>query len=400
MNRPHGFFIRAIRSLGEVPAGAIGGLDLLRALAIALVFSGHFAESFATRLGVAAPGARFPLFYFGWTGVDLFFVLSGYLIGRQLWKELRETGHIRIGRFLLRRGLRIWPLYFSTLAFFAFVLQRQGTDGWALLPDLFCVSNYSSGVISGGWSLSTEEQFYLVVPGLLLLTARFFKGKTAARAQWLVPAGLLVLLPVSRLLTLRRHPDLEGVATLPPDLLYTPFHTHCDGLLVGLVLAGLSVAAPALLERRRLRDNLLLPAGLLAAGVLLRRFDKSLFAFSALGLIYGGLVLFVLRDGSGFSRLTRWRGFHLVSRLSYGMYLNHLEIFPHGVIWLGTWLRPRLGEGTLLFTAIYLACFLASLLIAAITFSLIEYPFLELRDRWLSGWIPVRREPLASREVA
>src|SRR5436305_13199738 len=103
----------SLHDLTHRPAGNIAALDVLRALAIVLVFSGHFGDEFQAVPKVA----HFPVFYWSWTGVDLFFVLSGALIGSQLWKELQRTGHIRIGRFLLRRGFRIWPLYFSLAAF-------------------------------------------------------------------------------------------------------------------------------------------------------------------------------------------------------------------------------------------------------------------------------------------
>jgi hypothetical protein len=135
-------------------------LDVLRSCAILLVFTGHFAGYFkAARWFMATPAVNY-----GWTGVDLFFVLSGVLIGTQLWRELARTGDIRVGRFLLRRGLRIWPLYFSFVAFIAVEVVFFGRSSSGFWADAAYLSNYFHSQIEGGWSLSNEEQFYILAP--------------------------------------------------------------------------------------------------------------------------------------------------------------------------------------------------------------------------------------------
>ena len=105
-----------------------------------------------------------PFVRWGWTGVDLFFVLSGLLIGTQLWRELDRTGDIRVGRFLLRRGLRIWPLYTSLVVSIFGEVVFLGRDGSGLWSDAAYLSNYFHCQIGGSWSLSTEEQFYILAP--------------------------------------------------------------------------------------------------------------------------------------------------------------------------------------------------------------------------------------------
>src|SRR6185295_10684233 len=97
----------AAEDLRHRPGANVASLDVLRSLAILLVFSNHTDRAFATVDWIG----NLPFVNWGWTGVDLFFVLSGYLIGSQLWKELRKSGRIQVGRFILRRGFRIWPLY-------------------------------------------------------------------------------------------------------------------------------------------------------------------------------------------------------------------------------------------------------------------------------------------------
>ena len=150
------------------PPGQVAALDALRATAILMVITGHFAviggQVFVHRAAVF----RTLPFWFGWTGVDLFFVLSGLLIGRQLWRELGRNGTIDVRVFVLRRGFRIWPLYF-TAALLSPILTATWSYRWG---DWVFLSNYVGGRIEGGWSLSTEEHFYIIAPILLLIGGR------------------------------------------------------------------------------------------------------------------------------------------------------------------------------------------------------------------------------------
>lgn len=370
-----------LRDLAHPPPKTIPGLDMLRSLAILLVISGHWGELFTRSVSAGALTTMFPLFHFGWTGVDLFFVLSGYLIGRQLWREQQRNSAINVPRFLLRRGLRIWPYYFAFVAFMIAFMADSGwrahlvAHGWRqFIPDLFFVSNYVKGGVSGGWSLSTEEQFYIVVP-LVLVAIRRVK----LSMQWIVLAAALIALPIAPAIAIANFGGLPS----PNDVfvIYCPFHTHADGLVIGLLIAWLSVALPRLLTPRPWLRNLLLPGALIALGIALHGFSRDLFSFSALALIYGGCVLFFLRDSSGLAKVTGWWMFYLVSRLSYAMYLNHFVVLE--------WLTPRhfaavhLGWYSDFFIGYAMLLFI-SMAAAATTFLLIESPFLQLRERLLA----------------
>jgi peptidoglycan/LPS O-acetylase OafA/YrhL len=353
----------------------IPALDALRSLAILLVFSTHAYWFFSDQSKTSLAISKFPLFLFGWTGVDLFFVLSGYLIGRQLWRELQRTGDIRIGRFLLRRGLRIWPYYFAFCAALILITWSPIKPFW---PDLVFLSNYFLGCVSGGWSLSTEEQFYLFVPALLFVMIRVLR----LSRQWIVLLALLLVLPIIRAVVLSRYgahqhggEDLEFVT-------YAPFHTHADGLLAGLLLSWLSVIHPATTAARSFLRNIGVPALLAAAGLILRAINPDLFAFSGLAAVFAGATLFVLRDRSWLTHVTGLRVFHVLSRLSYSMYLNHFQIIALLAPWL--WGAARGRPPTVwVFLGGYFLTLVLSLAIASITFVTIEWPFIRLRDRWL-----------------
>jgi peptidoglycan/LPS O-acetylase OafA/YrhL len=365
---------KGVHELVTPPAGNVPGLDVLRSLAIVLVVSGHYYGEFSDR-GQALGIGKFPLLYFAWTGVDLFFVLSGYLIGRQLWRELARTHTIDVGRFLLRRGLRIWPFYF---AFVAWVVLTSHKPLAAFLSDLFFLSNYLPNQISGGWSLSTEEQFYIFVPLLLLASSLL----VPVRRQFVVIIALLLVLPFVRYLTLLTHSD-----AITPDmfrkLIQLPFHTHSDGLLGGLLISWLAVLKPEFLRPLPFWRNIILPAAMGAAGLALRTVNPHLFAFSGLALIFGGFTLFVLRDRSAFTSLAKRSGFYILSRLSYGMYLNHFPLIAFGGSLLAA-AAAHMG-GYWIFFLGYPFAILVPMIVAAVTFITIESPFLQLRDRWLAS---------------
>ncbi len=143
-------------------------LDALRALAIMLVFLGHCVNSYGS------PSWLAPL-QFGGTGVDLFFVLSGWLIGNQLFSERDRFSNIEVVRFWLRRWMRTMPAYFAVLGLTItqlYITKDAFNFPWA---HLFFLQNYigESAVFFVSWSLSVEEQFYLfIAPFVVFITKR------------------------------------------------------------------------------------------------------------------------------------------------------------------------------------------------------------------------------------
>ena len=141
------------------------GLDLLCALAIIVVVIYH-----AALFGFKLPGR---VDRFGWIGVDLFFVLSGYLIGAQLLAPLARDQSIRLGRFFVRRALRIMPAYFVILAvYFLLPSWREYPEMsqalWKFLLSVQNIALHGGTAFSHAWSLAVEDQFYLALPFLLL----------------------------------------------------------------------------------------------------------------------------------------------------------------------------------------------------------------------------------------
>lgn len=374
--------VSGLRELIQRPPTQLAGLDALRSAAILLVIGSHWAGVFYAQAGGQhTPLQEFPLFYYGWTGVDLFFVLSGYLIGKQLWRELDATGGVQIGRFLLRRGLRIWPLYVAMLLYYT----AFNPDINPRLADWTFLSNYWPGGVARTWSLSTEEQFYIAVPVLLAI---FRKRWGLAQYFWILLACEVVVLFV-RYGALQALFARGGDYTRADYTLIYPFHVHLEGLLAGLVLALVSVVRPQLFQRRSAAGiswlGIAVCVSCVALAIGLRAYQQRLFAFVTLGLIYGGLTFWVLSDRSWLSRPLGAAIFYPISRLSYGMYLNHGWALPFTNTWsltLAQAIVPQ-REASFLLSLVFMT--LVSMAFATVTFVCIEHPFLMLRARWLNG---------------
>jgi peptidoglycan/LPS O-acetylase OafA/YrhL len=366
---------RACNDLRCPPSNQNSFLDGLRTIAILLVVNSHFAAEFTTVHGNNF-FSNLPFVVNGWVGVDLFFVLSGFFIGGQLWKELQRTGTISVPRFLLRRGLRIWPLYFFTfiVVFIAFWPAATGKSyGWADL--VFLVNYFTAGIVLGGWSLSTEEQFYILAPVLLHLFARGHKFASIRVWLWCILAFLPLLraaIWVSHCGHFFQHdPALFGK-------LYYPFHTHCDGLVMGLIISNLWVSR----ERASISGKsalVLVPVAAMAM-VFLRNLHHEIFVFSGLALFFGSLTWFGV---VGKSRLFRSSLFYWISRLSFGMYLNHPYLIRPVLNGLLPHLRLFPADSVLTQMVGVSLLVLISGGISLVTFCLVEHPFLELRSRLL-----------------
>ena len=303
--------------------------------------------------------------------------LSGLLIGKQLWRELDSTGTVRVPRFWLRRGFRIWPLYFAMLAYLTFWWGRPVE--WS---DWVFLSNYVPTVYGRSWSLATEEQFYIAVPVLLLLTTRLLPRRAQA---WPLIALIVAVQPIR--VWQRHHLVARGLsADKLAELMNFPIHVHCEALLIGLLIAYLSTSRPHLFRATGRWGTS--PLGLQVAvigssvGIALDLLDREVFAFLALGLIYGSLTFLVLADRSPLTRPLRARVFYPFSRLAYGMYLNHFWFAHWSTAWTIAHLSGILRSPVLVFIAGLLFGTAISASVAVITFILIEHPFLMLREHW------------------
>ena len=212
-------------------------LDTLRGLAVLLVLFGHMPLPGTLPTWLHGPLAV--LQRGGWAGVDLFFVLSGFLVSGLLFREWQETGRFRVGRFLIRRGFKIYPAFYVMLAVvFLWSASMGRFPGWKYVASegLF-YQNYGPAIFPHTWSLAVEEHFYLTLPLFLWL----FRGTREAPFRSLpflvgAVAGTTLILRVLNLEGI----DPEEIAATDPQALrgmYTPTHLRCDALFFGVLLS-------------------------------------------------------------------------------------------------------------------------------------------------------------------
>jgi len=362
-------------------APKLHGLDHLRALAITIVFLYHY-QRFEHPDWIPKIGK------FGWTGVDLFFVLSGFLIASQLFSRIVRGKEIDFKTFFLKRFFRIIPAYLVVVALYfcipAFREKEALPPLWKFLTftQNFGIDPRNFSTFSHAWSLCIEEQFYLVLP-LTLMALVYFKQ---INKGFLLLALLFLLGFVLRIYSWQQlvvpHLNTSNFSAEWYRWIYYPTYTRLDGLLAGVTLAGIFQFLPALKNRITQYGNLVFLFSLvvLAVAYLLcaheRTFRHTVFGFPATAIGYGLMVLAAVSP-SAFLYRFRFAFTETIATLSYAIYLSH-----KGFIHLTQVYASKLGvaaDSNLMFILCAVACLLGALLLNR----LVEKPFLKLRDRVL-----------------
>jgi peptidoglycan/LPS O-acetylase OafA/YrhL len=356
----------------------IHGLDLLRAAAILMVLTAHYPK--------AGSGLLIRLLNLGWAGVDLFFVLSGYLIARQLLKPLADGNEVSLREFYLSRLMRTLPCYWVTLAVY-FLISSVGMAAAPMPAWKFLTFSQNFGipnVFSPSWSLCVEEHFYAFFPLVVLFGARrdLWGGLIRGAA-----AVLVLALIVRSALWLAIRPDQQTpVAALDGYMtwFYYPSYCRLDGIILGVALAAIQQLHPSAWRRLMSWGNWLILSGAICFGgavlVLWQRYSFlcCTFGFTLLSLSFTFFTAAAVCDRSILARL-RIPGARPVALFSYSIYLTHmlaLEAAAGAASYCGISLQSLPG----IFVAfIFLATF------AAVLYRGVELPFLNLRSRYLAA---------------
>lgn len=351
------------------------GLDTLRALAIVLVVLHHYVL-FVSRSDTFGWVGRI-----GWVGVDLFFALSGYLIGNQIFAALRSGNAFSLPRFYARRLLRTLPNFYVVLAlYFLWPWFRHG----AALPPLWEFLTFTQNInlapgtaFSHAWSLCIEEQFYMLLPALALLCASL---RLSLHWTWKMVALAFVAGMLVRYVLWNQYIyHQSGYFT------YIYYSTFCrfDELVAGVALALVKNYHARLWRTLTANGNLALVAGAaVTAGAFWLFLDDrdglfvTVVGFPLLALGFALLILAALGENS-LLRSVRVPGAATLALWSYAIYLTHKQ--------LGILARDPLedlGYGPETFTAIA-AVMLASVLSGWLLYRCVELPFMALRARWV-----------------
>ncbi len=366
----------------RAPAAHLPGLDLLRAAAIVAVMLCH-ADGFdlLSDHGIAGD--------YGWMGVDLFFGLSGFLIAGQLLRPWTRGQRPDYPRFFARRLFRTVPAYLVVVAiYFAFpALQDrpQIAPLWKFLTFTQNIGLTPGTALSHGWSLSVEEQFYLVFPVVIaLLAPRATPRRVVAAIAAVVVFGI----------ALRGWLWLQYVAATPFDiaakpqhggaymtLIYYPTWSRLDGLLGGVCAALVSNFRPAWWSVLMARANLCLAVGLAGVGVAALMFGGEIGGFFAatlgLPLLAASMALLVIAGAGRTSLIGRWSvpGAGALAAGAYSLYLSHKIVFHLVSEASKTWPAPAQVLG-------FPVALAGALAVGAALYWLVERPFLKLRDRF------------------
>ena len=352
----------------------------MRGLALALVLVLHLVS------GSLGPLRR--VFGAGWVGVDLFFVLSGFLITRILRSSLESRSFFR--NFYARRALRIWPLYLLILAF-AFggtrLLPTGMQIGPALLPfyltftqNLLSSIGFGPWALAVTWSLAIEEQFYLVYP----LSVRFLSQGGLVRLLLV----LLVAPPLARLVALGHgiSPNTVYISTwyrldtlaagaLAALLVESPLRARAEQLSVPVSIGTLAVAAVSCCVCFG-GDVLILEHSPIAG----LRAVVYAFTFSIIAVGFASLIVLAVSDRAPVLRwVLRNRSLRTLGKVSFGVYLIHgITIAIAQTIWRA-WLHDAGLSGKALSACVVIAALGSALILAGISWRFIEAPALRLR---------------------
>ena len=364
------------------------GLDLLRACAIAWVMLFHAWAMLSTTYAIDAWHRPFAAFQSnGWMGVDLFFVLSGYLIGAQVLQPLMAGQSFSFAGFYVRRALRILPVFLVVLALYFCWPSFREADGiqplWQFLTFTvnLLIDYRHNKAFSHAWSLCVEEHFYLLFP----LLAWWMTRRPSARKFIIVSVCIVLggMLLRSWIWTHELAPvifsDMGRFNRRFIEDIYFPTWARLDGLLAGAVLATISTYRPALWERLQMRANRTLLIGLIVTGMATVIFhDRAGWLASVVGypmLSLGFALLVAAGAGTrGWLAMLHVPGARWIAAISYSLYLSHKAVMHimHNVLAVAL-------EGHRLLA--FAACTLAVLFAGAALHYAIERPFLRLREQ-------------------
>lgn len=370
----------------EMTSGQIKGpqrivaLDFLRGLAIFLVLFRHSIIP-PEDAGVLSPMVTF-IKNLGWSGVDLFFVLSGFLVSGLLYREHIKTGHIDVRRFVIRRGFKIWPLYYFYLVLTSVLTFRRtgysvSETASLLWGNYVHIQNYTGTPLPHTWSLAVEEHFYLLLP---LVLVGLLRVRSSVNAIVLICAGVF-----GACLAYRVGYFLAGY-----EFSYIPIqwatHARIDSLSCGVLIGYFyHYKKEMLINLENRRGGRIIPWLLMLCLVPLAVLDMKHPLMWTLGYTlnfigYGGLLHLVLQNDSVLQKNILVRATAWVGMYSYPIYLFHFGVTRDVIerlMKLGI-LRNMPECRWLLFFLLYAGI---AIVIGFLLGRFLETPALRLRDR-------------------
>jgi peptidoglycan/LPS O-acetylase OafA/YrhL len=353
-------------------------LDVLRFVAVFLVIGRHLpplGENCSPWLyKICALWTRG-----GWIGVDLFFVLSGFLVSGLLFNDYKKNGSLSIARFYIRRGFKIYPAFyfflFSTLIVWL-IFNPSGVTKLNFFAEVVFLQNYIGGIWWHTWSLAVEEHFYFLLPVVLLILLKRNKSSDDPfRPIVTIAVAVCVLFLFVRILQSNIWQQFSSIHLFPS-------HIRLDSLIVGVAISYFynfhRERFENLIKGRKL---ILLVVGLLLlspAFIFELEQTPFIYTFGFAFLYLSSAALLCAAMFSSFLNSTAFRPVGYIGSHSYSIYLWHAPVMEWGVLII---CKKILGT--------YLNCTTAVLLTVILGFAtgivmanVIEFPFLKIRDKF------------------
>ena len=325
---------------------------------------------------------------FGWVGVDLFFVLSGYLIANQIFNGIARNKELKLSAFYARRFFRTLPVYWLILAAYYFFITTNASEfSFPLWRFLTFSQNWgltTGTVFSEAWSLCVEEQFYLVLP-LILIGGKLTHLRI--RSGWFLLVTLLCAGVACRIWLWSAY-QLDQPGSVGTYFQHIYYATICrfDEFLPGIAVAMLRNFHPKLWHRLQQRGHLSFVIGLCTSAamlILLRRyyhvngdgygFFMTAFGYTLIAVSFSILLVSALSPASPLNWF-KIPGIRELALLSYSFYLCHKPI-AHVI--KAYWVSHKLADVGLLPTVSILC-----IAVSALIYISLEQPFMQLRDRY------------------
>ncbi|MCC6865629.1 MAG: acyltransferase [Ignavibacteria bacterium] len=349
-------------------------LDFLRGIAVLLVLFRHYALSIV-------------LFNIGWIGVDLFFVLSGFLVSGLLFKEYIKYGNIKPILFLIRRGLKIYPLFYFALilslisisVFNYFKWDQNNIFRGGVIAEFLFLQNYFGHIWDHTWSLAVEEHFYFT---LILLIFILTKTKTLQNKKLFITLCIAVSLGC---LLLRFHNYTTNIFSTYTHVFAT--HLRIDSLMFGVLLSYFYHfhREKFVIFFTKYRVSLLVLSGIILIIPFIFLIDSFFMNTTGLTLLYTafGIILSVMVVSENtiqiLNKILGQKIVNLISKIgfySYSIYLWHIIVLYIITIIIKNTVKPEIP-----IYIVFTIYFLSSIFIAIGASKLIEQRALKYRDK-------------------
>ena len=348
-------------------------IDFLRGIAILLTLFRHLVYN----------GIFEPLKQVGWIGVDLFFVLSGFLVSGLIFDEYAKTNNFDGKRFLIRRGFKIYPAFWifiiCLIIYEHFVLKQINYS--ILIKDLFFIQNYFYPN-DHTWSLAVEEHFYFLIVILFLITIRYAKNKN--RTILIGSVMVIIYGIIAKAALFFINPDFKEHTHIFPT------HLRIDSLMIGLLIAHIWRTRQDIIDiivKHKYIMYAIAMAGLTTPFIWSIDKNQEQRYIASIGLtcisISFGLILILFLKEKNFeknlSKIIGRIGLNTISKIgfySYSIYLWHVLV--RDIMYQQLHKQGDTLNGYLIFI-IYMSL---SIGVGIALGKLIEIPFLNLRDRY------------------